>query len=118
MLNRLFNLLLLLILLLLLVAGFVFALRNAAPVAVWLGTDFSPRPLSFWLLGSLVAGIVLGLMFSSGLMRALEIGRLRKKVKAQELEITRLKQANDAVSTSVASSAENMPNSSQPIKIS
>lgn len=97
MLHRIASLLLALAFLLLLVAGFVFALRNSSPVAVWLGTDFSPRPLSFWLLGFLLAGIVLGLLVSSGVLRALEISRLRKKIRKQELEIVGLKQVTASV---------------------
>lgn len=99
MFHRLASLLLIFAFLLLLVAGFVFALRNSTPVGVWLGIDFSPRPLSFWLLGFLLAGIVLGLLVSSGVMRALEIFRLRRKIKAQELEIAGLKQTHIATAT-------------------
>jgi uncharacterized integral membrane protein len=94
MLHRLASLLLMFAFLLLLVVGFIFALRNSSPVGIWLGTEFAPRPLSFWLLGFLLTGIVLGLLVSSGVLRALEISRLRRKVRAQELEIAGLKQVN------------------------
>lgn len=97
MLHRLASLLLAVAFLFLLVAGFVFALHNSFPVTVWLGTDFSPRPLSFWLLGFLLAGIVLGLMVSSGVLRTLEMGRLRKKIRNQQLEIAGLKRVNASV---------------------
>lgn len=98
MLNRLASLLLIFAFLLLLVAGFVFALRNSAPVSIWLGIEFSPRPMSFWLLGFLLFGIVLGMLVSSGVMRALEISRLRRKVRAQEQEIAGLRQLSSAQS--------------------
>lgn len=97
MLHRLASLLLVSVFVLLLVAGFVFALRNSAPTGIWLGTDFSPRPISFWLLGFLFTGILLGVLVSSGLLRAWEISRLRRKVRRQEQEIAGLKHVNNTL---------------------
>ena len=64
-------------------AGFIFAARNAQPVALWLLADFAPRPLGMWLLLAFAAGALLGLLLGIGLFRKLRLTWQLRQVQGQ-----------------------------------
>jgi uncharacterized integral membrane protein len=74
-----------LLFLLVVLAGFVFTMRNPEPVALWLGLQFSPRPLSVWLLAAFIFGGLIGLSLGLGIWRGLK-ARLALRQQRQRLE--------------------------------
>jgi uncharacterized integral membrane protein len=71
------------LLLLTLLAGFVFALQNAAPIGLWLIHDFAPRPVSVWLLLAFSAGSLSGLLLGFGLWRRIRLGRQLRQLQSE-----------------------------------
>lgn len=64
-------------------AGFIFAARNAQPVALWLMADFAPRPLGLWLLLAFACGALLGLLLGFGLFRKLKLSWQLRQMQGQ-----------------------------------
>lgn len=98
--KRLVRFLLFLLLIIVLLAGFVFTLNNTTAVPLWLGTEFSPKPLSIWMLLAFSSGGLLGLLLGFGLwqrfLHAREARQLRNRVKQLERELEALKQPQAA----------------------
>lgn len=88
--------LLFLFLVLVVLAGFIFTLKNSNPVALWLLVDFSPRPLSLWVIAAFLAGGFSGLLLGLGLWRnmrnRLRLHHLEAGMKKLQDENARLKQ--------------------------
>lgn len=64
-------------------AGFVFALKNATPVGLWLVQDFAPRPVSVWLLLAFTSGGLSGLLLGYGLWRKIRMDWQLRQVQSQ-----------------------------------
>lgn len=72
-----------LLLMSILLAGFLFALRNSEPTALWLVRDFAPRPLSLWILLAYACGGLSGLLLGQGVWARLRLGRKVRQLDAQ-----------------------------------
>lgn len=83
----------LLFLLLILVIGLTFAVLNATPVTLNYYFGSREAPLSLVLVLALIAGAILGVLASSGLMLRLkrENSRLQRAIKVAEKEVVNLR---------------------------
>lgn len=81
-------------------AGFLFAMNNAAPVTLWLGVAFAPKPLAAWILLAFISGAFAGIVLGYGLWRRIRLGMqvatLRKRLDAAERELSKLRQKPDS----------------------
>jgi len=93
--------LMLLLFIIALFAGLVFSGHNQTPVALWLGTEFSARPLSLWIIAAFISGGLLGLILGLGLWRSRasrkKIQQLQQKLLFIENELKKAQQ-NGSVS--------------------
>lgn len=86
------------LLVLIILAGFVFASFNTAEVPLWLGREFSPRPVGHWVIVAFTLGGLIGLMLGFGLFSRIksrmQIRRLNARLKAAEKELETLKKGH------------------------
>jgi uncharacterized integral membrane protein len=85
-----------LLFLLVVLAGFIFTIRNPEPIALWLGLQFGPRPLSVWLLGAFIGGGLIGLSLGLGIWRGLKtrlvLRQQRQRIEQQDKQLAQLRE--------------------------
>jgi uncharacterized integral membrane protein len=78
-------------------SGFIFTIRNSAPIGFWLGIGFEPKPVGVWVLLAFTTGGLLGLLLGIGLLSRLrnrmQIMQLRSRLHQAEQELAALKHA-------------------------
>jgi len=72
-----------LLLMLLVLAAFVFSLKNATPVSLWLVREFAPRPVSLWILVAFTSGALLGLLLGHGLWRLVRLAQQLRNLRTE-----------------------------------
>lgn len=86
-----------------LIAGLVFSGHNQTRIALWLGTEFSPQPLSLWIIAAFISGGLLGLMLGLGLWRnrasRKQIKKLQHKLLLAENELMKGRQPGHVANT-------------------
>ncbi|MCG8413248.1 MAG: lipopolysaccharide assembly protein LapA domain-containing protein [Pseudomonadales bacterium] len=85
-----------LFLVLVFIASISFSYFNTTEVSISLGSiEFSPLPVSVWIIGAFVSGGTLGLLLGLGLVKQLksraEIRRLNKKLTESQQEVSQLR---------------------------
>jgi Protein of unknown function (DUF1049). len=77
-------------------AGFLFTIRNPEPIALWLGVQFDPKPLSIWVLSAFIIGGLIGLALGLGIWRGLKtrltLRQQRQRLEQQDKELNELRQ--------------------------
>ena len=93
--------LMLLLFMVALFAGLVFSGHNQTPIPLWLGAEFSAKPLSLWVIAAFISGGLVGLVLGLGLWRSWAsrrtIKQLRQKLLLAESELLKVKQQGGIV---------------------
>lgn len=85
-----------LFLVLVFIASISFSYFNTTEISISLGNiEFSPMPVSVWIIGAFVSGGTIGLLLGLGLVKQLksraEIRRLNKKLAESQQEVSQLR---------------------------
>ena len=97
--QKLSNLLSGLVLILVFIGSIMFSYFNPTPVGISFGSwEFSPMPVSVWIVAAFVSGAFLGLLFGLNIFRQLrsrvEIRRLNKELSEEKQEVEMLRAAS------------------------
>lgn len=85
-----------LFLVLVFIASITFTYFNTTEIGLSFGNvEFSPRPISIWIVGAFVCGGLLGLLLGLGIFRQLrmraELRRLKRELEKSQEEVNRLR---------------------------
>lgn len=79
-----------------LLVGLIFSSHNQTPVGLWLGTEFTAKPLSLWVITAFISGGLVGLLLGLGLWQTrasrTQIKQLQQKLRFTENKLKMQKQ--------------------------